>query len=301
MNRPKQMAAYDKFEISGEGYILHDEAYLDGEGEETIYQNPLSNRRNCAYCSTKLLKIEDEIFQDRSRRDYCLWYCHHCRFWQARIYSDPFGECMPPPDHLAYVSKLRKFDTSLPSGCSEELASYIRQHPNVLHSLAPKHFEILVADVFQANYTNAEVIHVGRPKDGGVDVLFIDAEKEEWLIQVKRRESPKPSEKVDTIRSALGTMVVKGKHKGIVVSTAEKFSRYAIQEAITAREELYRMTVLLVDKGILNRMLDPMLPDRPWLDPIREVDQEIAKCLADKIPSDNQLELFTEGPPLQLN
>ena len=33
MSRPKQMAAYDKFEITGEGYILHDDAYLSGDGE----------------------------------------------------------------------------------------------------------------------------------------------------------------------------------------------------------------------------------------------------------------------------
>lgn len=300
MSKPKQMAAYDKFEITSEGYVLHDDAYLSGEGEETIYKNPLSNLRNCAYCSTKLLKVEDDMFQERSRRDYCLWYCEYCRFWQARIYSDPFGECMPPPDHLAYVSKLREFDTELPIGCSEEVASYIRQNPNFLHSLDPKHFERLVTDVFQANYTNAEVTHVGRPKDGGVDVLFINAEKQEWLIQVKRRESPNRSENVGTIRSALGTMAAKGKRYGIVVSTAKKFSRYAIQEAVAAKEGLFRMTVLLVDKGILSRMLDPILPDRPWLDPIREVDQQIAKCLADKIPSDNQLGLFTARPPLQL-
>ena len=301
MNRPKQMEAYDKFEISGEEYILHDDAYLNGEGEETIYKNPLSNLRRCAYCSTKILKVEDEIFRERSRRDYCLWYCQYCRFWQARVYSDPFGECMPPPDHLAYVSKLREFDTSLPEGCSEELASYIRRHPNFFHSLDPTHFEKLVADVFKANYSDADVRHVGRPKDRGVDVLFIDAENKEWLIQAKRRESTKHSEKVDTIRSLLGTMVVKGRANGIVVSTAKKFSRYAIQEAVAAREGPYQMTVVLVDKGILNRMLDPLLPDRPWLDPIWEVDQEIAKCLADKIPRDDQLELFTEGPTLQLN
>lgn len=39
-------------------------------------------------------------------------------------------------------------------------------------------------------------------------------------------------------------------------------------------------------------MLDPVLPDRPWLDPISEVDEEIASYLADQIPTDNQLYLF---------
>ena len=294
MSRPKQMAAYDKFEITGEGYILHDDAYLSGDGEETICKNPLSNRRKCAYCSTKLLKVEDEIFQERSRRDYCLWYCQYCRFWEARVYSDPFGECMPPPDHLAYVSKLREFNTRLPDGCSEELAMHIRQDPYRLHFVNPKRFEKFVADVFRANYTNAEVVHVGKPNDGGVDVLLIDAQEEQWIIQVKRRGVKRQSEEVRTIRDMLGAMIVEGVYRGIIVSTAPRFSRWAEQAATKAESGPHRMTLRLVDRGILNRMLDPILPDRPWLLPISEVDQEISKHLANQIPRDNQLDLFTQ-------
>ncbi len=294
MNRPKQMEAYDKFEISGEEYILHDDAYLNGEGEETIYKNPLSNLRRCAYCSTKILKVEDEIFRERSRRDYCLWYCQYCRFWQARVYSDPFGECMPPPDHLAYVSKLREFDTILPDGCSDELAMYIRRHPHFLHSVDPKLFEKFVADVFRANYTNAEVIPTGKPNDGGVDVLFIDAEKKQWLIQVKRRGVKRQSEEVSTIRDMLGAMIVEGVYRGIVVSTAPRFSRWAKQAAMKAENGQHCMTLRLVDRDILNRMLDPILPDRPWLLPISEVDQEISEHLANQIPRDNQLDLLAQ-------
>ena len=54
------------------------------------------------------------------------------------------------------------------------------------------------------------------------------------------------------------------------------------------------MTLRLVDRGILNRMLDPILPDRPWLLPISEVDREISEHLANQIPRDNQLNLFTQ-------
>ena len=105
---------------------------------------------------------------------------------------------MPPPDHLAYVSKLRKFNTRLPDGCSEELAMHIRRDTSRLHFVDLKRFEKFVADVFRANYTNAEVVHVGKPNDGGVDVLFIDAQEEQWLIQVKRRGVKRQSE--DTVR-----------------------------------------------------------------------------------------------------
>ena len=285
-NKPKQMAAYDKFEIRGdkiigdEEYILCDDAYHNGEDEVAICKNPLRDIRNCAYCSTELIKIENETLEESWHRDYCLWYCDYCRFWQARIYS-AFRGCMPPPDNWAYISKLREFDINLPEECSEELALYIRRHPNFLYSCNPIRFEKFVADVFRANYTNAEVLHIGKPGDGGVDVLLIDTERKEWLIQVKRRGSPNFSEGVSTIRDILGAMVVRGVRSGIVVSTAARFSQQAILAADAAKADPYCMTVELVDEGKFNKMLDPILPDRPWLDPISEIDEEIASYLAD--------------------
>lgn len=290
-NKPKQMTAYDKFQIiSDEEYILHDDAYHNSE-EETICENPLLDLEECAYCSTQLIKIENNTLEKEMHRDYCLWYCSYCRFWQARIYS-AFRACMPPPNNWAYISKLREFDTNLPEGCSEELALYIRRHPNFLHFCDPKGFEKFVADVFRANYTNAEVSHVGKPGDGGIDVLLIEARGEQWLIQVKRRRSQKSSEGVSTIRDILGAMVVKGVRKGIVVSTVERFSLNARRDAVKTKTGPFGMTVELVDKDIFNKMLDPILPDRPWLDPINEIDKEISSYLADQIPSDNQLYLW---------
>jgi len=294
--KPKQMEAYDKFRVMGDGYVLHDE-YCDDEEEETILDNPIKDLSRCSFCATKLEKIENEELKEDMHRDYCLWYCDKCCFWQARIYS-AFNACMPPPDNWAYISKLREFDTKLPEGCSEELALYIRRHPNFLYSCNPTRFEKFVADVFRANYTNAEVLHIGRPNDGGVDVLLIDTEKKEWVIQVKRRGSPNSSEGVSTIRDILGAMVVRGVSRGIVVSTAARFSPKAKLAADAAMAEPYCMTVKLVDESIFNKMLDPVLPDRPWLNPISEVDVEIANYLADQIPSDQQLSLF--DPPFRI-
>lgn len=284
-NQPKQMTAHDKFEIIGDEYILHDDPYYSGEDEEVIYENPLQDIENCAYCSTQLIKVENETLDESWHRDYCLWYCSKCCFWQARIYS-AFQACMPPPDNWAYISKLREFDTNLPEGCSAELALHIRQHPDLLHAFDPTRFEKFVADVFRANYTNAEVIHVGGPGDGGVDVLLIDTEKEQWFIQVKRRGPQKPSEEVRTIRELLGAMFVDGVRIGIVVSTVERFSPDA--HGLVAKAKKRGVTVHLVNKNIFNRMLDPVLPDRPWLHPISQVDEEISAYLGDQIPSANQ-------------
>ncbi len=291
-NKPKQMVSYDTYDIGGLDGVPFDEDYCSGKTIGEIIDNVLQNLRYCDYCSTKLLRIEGQVHEVSNYRDYCFWYCRKCRFWQARFRPDPSCYDMPPPDFHAYISKLREFNGDLPEGCNEELASHIRQCPALLHSFNPTRFEKFVADVFRANYTNAEVLHVGKPHDGGVDVLLIDTGKEDWLIQVKRRKSQNRSEGVNTIRNVLGAMIENRTHNSIIISTAKQFSRYAIQTASAAKVKPYCMTIKLVDKGVFNKMLDPILPDRPWLDPISEIDEGIANYLAGRIPSDNQLDMF---------
>ena len=61
------------------------------------------------------------------------------------------------------------------------------------------------------------------------------------------------------------------------------------------------MEIHFVNKDDFDRMLDPVLPDRPWLNPISEIDTEIANYLADLIPgrlipNKNQLSLFDPQP-----
>lgn len=294
INKPKQMVAYDQLAITSEGYIPYDDDYGFDEENEIIGEIPLQNLTCCAYCSTKLLRIEEDIFQESSHRDYCLWYCQECRFWQARVYSDPFLRCMPPPENWVYISKLREFKGYLPECCDAELAAYIRRNPDVLHSYPPPRFEKLVADVFRANYVNAEVLHVGKPNDGGIDIKLIEADGKQWLIQVKRRESQNKAEGVSTIRDMLGAMVVAGALQGVVVSTAPRFSSDAQQAATKAGK--HGMTVRLVDRGIFEKMLDPILPDRPWLQPIDQVDAELAAHLVEQIPSDKQLDWVDDLP-----
>ncbi len=295
--KPKQMVAYDKFDIDGWNGELFDEDYCSDKTLDDILDNALQDLTSCEYCSTKLLRVEEYVDEGNSYRNYCLWYCRGCRFWQARFYSDPLRDCIPPPDFHAYISKLREFNGDLPEGCNEELASHIKQCPDLLHSFNPARFEKFVADVFRANCTNAEVLHIGKPRDGGIDVLLIETGSEQWLIQVKRRGSQKSSEGVSTIRELFGTMFVEGKRIGIVVSTVERFSPDA--QEIVAKAKKRGGTVELVDKGIFDKMLDPILPDRPWLDPISQFDWELAQHLADRIPSDTQLDLF-EPQPFQL-
>lgn len=289
------MISYDRLEITSDGYIIHDD---NSANEEELFvadinQSLIFGQENCLYCSTELLRVEGEDIDDhRLLRKYRLWYCRNCRFWQSLLYYDPYRGCLPGPDHWAYVSKMREFKTNLPDPCDSEIASWIRRDPSFVHSYNQKRFEKFIADVFRANFAAVEVIHVGKPDDGGVDVLLIDSESEQWLVQVKRREAPDRAEGIRTIRDLLGAMILEGAFRGIVVTTSNQFSLRAKQAVCKVGQ--FGILIKLIDKGILNRMLDPILPDRPWLEPIRQLDKELALRLADEIPSDQQLSLFSE-------
>ena len=161
-----------------------------------------------------------------------------------------------------------RFNKDFPDGCSHELAQYLRRNPAYWHELNPKRLEKLVSDVFKANYDDAEAIHVGKPFDRGIDVVFIESSGIRWLIQVKRRERPVPSEGFATLQSILGALALDGARHGIVVSTADSFSFQARRGQQLARQQGF--VVEFVDKALLNRMVAPLLPQTPW--------KEIFRC-----------------------
>jgi len=128
----------------------------------------------------------------------------------------------------------------------------------------PKELEIFVKVIFSSFYNNCDVYHIGKPYDKGIDILYIDSDKKEWLIQVKRRKKIPSSEGISTIRNLLGTLVLEGKKCGIVVSTADHFTHEACKNVNRLRDLGY--TIKLIDKHKLDLMLDPLIPKEPWLD-----------------------------------
>lgn len=103
---------------------------------------------------------------------------------------------------------------------------------------------------------------MGRPDDGGVDIIYIDADDKQWLVQVKRRENPRSTESVSTIRNLLGAMLLQDSRTGIIVSTADHFSYQAYAAVDRARE--VGMALRLIDRYALDHMLDGVLQDQPW-------------------------------------
>ncbi len=226
----------------------------------------------CQYCGCQL---DVRTFRDvaegnehwHNDRSFEFLRCQNCAAWEF-CGCEGGNKCMDARDNFLLSSVVARFVDALPDVCSDELAQYLRRHPEHWHEMNPVRFEKLVAAIFRANYSDAEVIHVGKPGDGGVDVIFVESNNRRWLIQVKRRERPKPSEGFSTLQSILGAMTLEGSRHGIVVTTADAFSFHARR----AQEKAERLgyVIDLIDRGKLNRMIEPLLPRVPW--------RQIFKC-----------------------
>ena len=205
----------------------------------------------------------------------------------SRCVGDRFG--CPTSEWECQLSKLDEYQDRLPYACETELLQYLRLHPASWHALDPKQMELLVAEVFRANYRPSEVLHVGRPDDGGVDVIFVDSDRGKWLVQVKSHAYSSASEGVGTIRNLLGAILLEGALRGVVVPNADHFTYRACEAAGRAQEKGY--TIRLIDKGKLNRMLDPLLPCGCWRQFVRRRRPDWLRRFGAEWPNPDQLTL----------
>lgn len=230
--------------------------------------------RICPYCHITM--IVDDFYEqgpdgsDRSSGQL-LEHCSNCTFWQLHAFRMQGYEARSTIfynfDIAVLSSKIKEFETEYPNGSLDEVSQWLRRHPEKYNTMSPNYLETLVARVFEAAGTYVEVQHVGRPGDGGIDVLLVDSERNRWLVQVKRREDPASSEPVSTIRNVLGAMVLEGSKKSIVVSTADHFTHQARQAVDRARGKGFEIE--LIDRGVFNQIIGGSLPVSPWLE-VRE-------------------------------
>ncbi|EID7697348.1 TPA: restriction endonuclease [Vibrio vulnificus] len=261
--------SYDQFELDEDSLYLNGKVIIDGSFDNSLewLASNFSDTKTCPICKTHLLDFwsQNEVLTDRVNFDsefINLKLCRYCNYWQWH-HENPYKintyGCL---DHYTHsgISKIRTYD-ELPYSCHHELAVAFRRNPKLWHTINPTEFEKLVASIFRANYAECEVIHVGKPDDGGVDVIFIDSGEKQWLIQVKRRESENSSEGISTIRNLLGTMVLKNSAYGILASTADHFTHRANEAVGLARSQ--GMHLELMDRGVLDRMIGKLLPSNP--------------------------------------
>lgn len=270
--------------------ILSNNELLDAVPEWVRYGPSLFIK--CPYCNSHLnsaKKCTDQDYELEWGENITLGVCPKCSFWHGEWYRDlgiGYTGC-PESEWEAQLSKVAEFESVLPEGCEAELAHYLRVNPNLWGRLAPRRLETLVAHIFRHNYAASEVMHVGRPGDGGVDVIFIDSGGRRWLIQVKRRENINSSEGVGTLRNLLGVMVLEDASYGAIVSTSDHFT-YSTYKARNNAEKKGFM-VSLIDRGKLDRLLDPVMPYGEWIDLIERRKPEWITDLCQRIPDSRQL------------
>lgn len=138
---------------------------------------------------------------------------------------------------LAY-GKMKEFDIGAVDAQLDDLRAWLSKHPDHVSHVDPFRFEKLIANSLRAQGTYADVREVGGRGDRGIDILLIDHDDQSTLVQVKRRAGG-AVETVDTVRALNGVLLREGIPHGMVITTAGRFTRPAIEETKIFKEGLY--------------------------------------------------------------
>lgn len=200
----------------------------------------LMNRKRCVCCGTMLAREDKDGFALNAGWNISVRYCPACGWWCAEQEGTPTGcieefteEVRREDDDLwnynFFVGRLREFrvnDITIPV---DLLAAHIAKNHDALYSVHPRKFEELIADVF-ADFFSCEVELTAQTRDGGIDLYLLNGD-EPALVQVKRRCRSDTTERVSVIRELAGVLLISGHTRGIVVTTAAKYSSQAEAEA----------------------------------------------------------------------
>lgn len=296
------MSAHDILELQEDGSLLLNKQWANENVEDWYNGFTLSGLAECgptcAFCGHPMvLAHDDQVPNEDILFNLTLRYCRNCRNWVWNcldIYSLEANQvsegCPPVPKEATAWSKLADFSPTLPEGAYQEMAQALRQNPKRWHKVAPTVLERFLAAAFRASGEYCDVTHVGRPGDGGVDIVLVEGESCRWLVSVKRREIASKVEPISTLRDILGAMVLDGSHYGIIATTAGRFSVPARLAKVTALQNGHRIE--LMDRFALDRLIGNLLPDDAWWESLSQFSQEAADRITRRLPSDRQLRIF---------
>lgn len=245
-----------------------------------------TDARFCLYCKARMdgppnvrlrARTRETWFSRRTRRASA-HQCPHCGWWaliiDTRIHAgaDNFGR-VAVEARSAIVGVAKRFHISDKALPIEELRRWLARHPHLLSSTDATRFEKVMQDCFRDHYRGATVDHVGETGDGGVDIKLVQSDGEPVLIQVKRRKNPNAVEGLEVVRELNGVLLHNTVAKGIVVTTACRFTKGAHKEA---RIRPYpfppfdRHSIKLIARDEVLSLLRPhRATPRPWSDLVK--------------------------------
>jgi hypothetical protein len=250
---PRLRASFEPLMPEGSSFGSEMEKRVFDEGRALL------SKKFCPYCCSPVHK-EDKSANAMNRGwGIQLPNCINCGWWAFEEINTPVGG-EPDQDFSeetwgynfveGVLRTFRADDLSIPVHLLRE---YAVRNPKVLYELHPRKFEELVAAILK-DFFACEVRLTGQTVDGGVDIYLIRGETQ-YLVQVKRRSQPGATEGVQVIRELAGVLLISGQSKGIVVSTADKFSNTAKREASSQFLQRRGFTLDLMDcRSLLNTL-----------------------------------------------
>ncbi|MFT3908032.1 MAG: restriction endonuclease [Ferruginibacter sp.] len=260
--------------LSFEDYVIEEYQYKQSYNkviqkiEKEEYKIPknyklfFQDRTNCPSCKIKT-NITYSSFFNYSIDHYETFVreCPVCGWWQIehdflieyQDVMDPNGLRFRREEKLfhAIIKKFSIGDNEIPLNT---LFLELTKAKNILYDIHPTKMEEISQQVLK-DFFNCEVHHVGKSGDGGKDLILISKD-DKILVQVKRRTKSHAIESISTIRDILGTLFIENSKKGMVISTADHFSK----ESIKIKNQLIRERKLdyfeLIDFTRFCEMLD---------------------------------------------
>ena len=215
-----------------------------------------SKRYHCLYCDMITQRTDPDS-------DKYLFVCGHCGWWQLISGGGNHG-LKPCKMHRGLLKEYPVDSLDVPL---RELRAYLKKHPNNVAYVNPTVFERLMRDCLRDKYDPCEVVHVGGTADRGIDLILVRLGEGARLVQVKRRSDLTSSEGVKVVRELNGVLFRDNIAKGMVITTASKFTKPALDETSiwTPTGEAYDMELLAYSDVVELFDVKPKLPHQPWL------------------------------------
>lgn len=213
-------------------------------------------RYHCLYCDSMTQRSEPSLGQ-------YLFVCEHCGWWQVVSGGGGYGlkSCKT---HRGRLKEYPVNSLDVPLG---ELRAYLRKHPSDVAFVDPTVFERLMGDCLRDKYNSSEVVHVGGTADRGIDLILVRLDEGPRLVQVKRRSDLTSAEGVQVVRELNGVLFRDNIAKGMVITTASRFTKPALDETSiwTPTGQTYDMELLAYSDLVELFDVKPRHPHRPWL------------------------------------
>jgi hypothetical protein len=207
----------------------------------------VNSRALCYWCDSVLIPndgfdtplmtgtedYDPEHYLDFSETLHC---CPQCGWWALESEShcnieyvgDGGGYFQNSYRLISAVS--RRYDLSRSDIPIQELRRWLKKHPDHVAHVDPFLFEKLMADCFSDFYKDARVFHIGGRRDKGIDLKIVGNDDEQIIVQIKNRKKRISAEGVSAVRELNGVLFREGVPRGIVVTTARRFTKDAFAE-----------------------------------------------------------------------